>query len=155
MPVPPPPLLPHLRATWGQALSPVRGAFESLRTGSRRTTQRASHIRDAISVRRIFAVYLVALAPLIVFGLYNLGLQIHLALAGEIGEPLETWQTGVMKTLGLGFDPDSFVACLIHGALYFLPLLFAMIGLVASIIGVFSMRILERMDPAAALRNTT
>ena len=57
-----------LRATWGQALSPVRGAFESLRTGSRRTTQRASHVRDAISVRRIFAVYLVALAPLITLG---------------------------------------------------------------------------------------
>jgi K(+)-stimulated pyrophosphate-energized sodium pump len=30
-----------------------------------------------------------------------------------------------------------------------------MIGLVASLIGVFSMRILEKMNPAAALRNTT
>ena len=112
-----------LRATWGQARSSVRGAFDSLRTGSRRTTQRASHIRDAISVRRIFAVYLVALAPLIIFGLYNLGLQIHLAVAGE-AERLENWQTETMRARGLGaFDPDSVLACLVHGALYFLPLL--------------------------------
>ncbi|MEE9208027.1 MAG: sodium-translocating pyrophosphatase [Gemmatimonadota bacterium] len=34
-----------------------------------------------------------------------------------------------------------------------LPVLYAMIGLVASIIGVLSMRILERMNPASALRN--
>jgi len=36
-----------------------------------------------------------------------------------------------------------------------LPILYAMIGLVASVIGILSMRILEKMDPAAALRNTT
>jgi K(+)-stimulated pyrophosphate-energized sodium pump len=36
-----------------------------------------------------------------------------------------------------------------------LPILFAMIGLVASILGVISIRLLEKMGPAAALRNTT
>jgi len=36
-----------------------------------------------------------------------------------------------------------------------LPILFAMVGLVASILGVMSIRLLEKMDPAAALRNTT
>ncbi|MEN8143847.1 MAG: sodium-translocating pyrophosphatase [Gemmatimonadota bacterium] len=34
-----------------------------------------------------------------------------------------------------------------------LPVLYAMLGLVASIIGVLSMRVLERMNPASALRN--
>jgi K(+)-stimulated pyrophosphate-energized sodium pump len=36
-----------------------------------------------------------------------------------------------------------------------LPLLFVMIGLVASIVGVLSMSVLKRMSPAAALRNST
>jgi Na+-transporting NADH:ubiquinone oxidoreductase subunit B len=113
-----------LRATWGQALGSIRGAFDSLRTGSRRTTVRASHIRDAISVRRIFAVYLVALAPVIVFGLYNMGLQTHLAIAAG-AEPLDDWQSATMRALGLGaFDPGSVIACLLHGALYILPLVF-------------------------------
>lgn len=114
-----------LRATWRQVIDPISGAFESLRTGSGRTTERASHIRDAVSVRRIFAVYLVALVPLILFGLYNTGLQIHLAVAGG-AEPVDTWQTAVMRNLGFGaFDPGSVTASLVHGALYFLPLLLA------------------------------
>lgn len=112
-----------LRTTWTQALAPVRHAFDSLRSGSHRTTARASHIRDAISVRRIFAVYLVALMPLIVYGVYNLGRQIHLAAAGD-AELLDNWQTGLMQTLGFGaFDPASVLACLVHGGLYFLPML--------------------------------
>ena len=113
-----------LRATWAQAIDPVRSAFSSLAAGSHRVTGRASHIRDAISVRRIFAVYMVALAPLIVFGLYNTGLQIHLALAGEGVEPMANWQTATMGTLGLGgFDAGNFLSCFVHGGLYFLPLL--------------------------------
>ncbi|WP_166820620.1 NADH:ubiquinone reductase (Na(+)-transporting) subunit B [Thalassoroseus pseudoceratinae] len=31
------------------------------------------------------------------------------------------WQTAVMQSLGLSFEPGSFVSCLIYGALYFLP----------------------------------
>jgi Na+-transporting NADH:ubiquinone oxidoreductase subunit B len=114
-----------LRATWGQARASVARAFASLRTGSRATTARASHIRDAISVRRIFAVYIVALAPVTLFGLYNLGLQTHLAIAAG-AEPLANWQSAAMRALGLGaFDPGSVAACTLHGALYVLPLLFA------------------------------
>ncbi len=49
----------------------------------------------------------------------------------------------------VGDAPDRRLAALA------LPILFAMIGLVASLVGVFSMRLLEKMNPAAALRNTT
>jgi Na+-transporting NADH:ubiquinone oxidoreductase subunit B len=116
---------PTLRATREQALGPIRQAFHALATGSKQVTQRAAHIRDAVSVRRFFAVYLVALAPVIVFGLYNTGLQIHLALATAGVELQETWQTGAMQAMGLGFDAGSFLACFVHGALYFLPLVIA------------------------------
>ena len=42
-----------------------------------------------------------------------------------------------------------------NDSLMILPLLLAIIGFVASVIGVFSMRILKEGDPASALRNTT
>ena len=114
-----------LRATWRQVLGPVLDAVDSLRTGSRQVTARAAHVRDGISVRRIFVVYLVALAPLVLFGLYNCGLQIHLAVADGLA-PLEDWRTGLMRAAGLGaFDPGSIVANFVHGALYMGPLLAA------------------------------
>lgn len=133
-----------LRATREQALGPIRRAFHALAVGSEQVTQRAAHVRDAVSVRRFFAVYLVALAPLILFGLYNTGLQIHLALATEAGEPLETWQTALMQTLGLGLDPGSFTDSLVHGALYFLPLLIALY-LTARVIELL-FAVIRRMD---------
>ncbi|MGD8644275.1 MAG: RnfABCDGE type electron transport complex subunit D [Chromatiales bacterium] len=129
-----------LRATWHQVVDPVTEAFRALSTGSRSVTERASHIRDAVSVRRIFAVYLVALMPLILFGLYNTGLQIHLAIA-DGADPLENWRTDLMLALGFGeFDPDSIPAAFVHGALYFLPLLLAsylaalVVGLIFSVV---------------------
>ncbi len=116
---------PTLRATWAQVTGPVRGAFESLRTGSNRTTGRASHIRDAISVRRVFVVYVVALVPVLLFGLYNTGFQIHQAVA-DGAPPLDTWQTALARAVGGdGLDPGNLLACFVHGAAYFLPLLLA------------------------------
>jgi len=41
------------------------------------------------------------------------------------------------------------------GTLMFLPVLLAVVGLVSSIIGVFSMKLLKNSEPAAALRNST
>jgi len=114
-----------LRAPWRQVLGPVLDAVDSLRTGSRQVTGRAAHVRDGISVRRVFVVYLVALAPLVLFGLYNCGLQIHLAVADGMA-PLENWRTDLMRAAGLGaFDPGSIVANFVHGGLYLGPLLAA------------------------------
>jgi len=54
---------------------------------------------------------------------YNTGYQAHLAISkGAL--PLETWQTAAMKWLGLAFDPASLWACFVHGALYYVPVVF-------------------------------
>jgi Na+-transporting NADH:ubiquinone oxidoreductase subunit B len=53
---------------------------------------------------------------------YNTGYQANLAIAQ--GAPaLENWQTAVVAALGVGFSPDDLVACMLHGALYYLPVL--------------------------------
>jgi len=74
-------------------------------------------------------------------------------VAGMGADIFESYVGSVVATIVLGatvttISPDKRLAAIA------LPLLYAMIGLVASIVGVFSMRILERMNPAAALRNT-
>ncbi len=75
-------------------------------------------------------------------------------VAGMGADIFESYVGSIVATIVLGVTvatiaPDKRLAALA------LPILYAMIGLVASVIGVFSMRVLERMNPAAALRNTT
>ncbi len=83
-------------------------------------TRGASHVRDAADLKRIMIVVVVALVPCIYMAMYNTGLQIHRAVARGAA-PLDTWQTTAMEWLGLAFDPASVWACIVHGALYFLP----------------------------------
>ena len=54
--------------------------------------------------------------------LHNTGYQANLAIAAGAA-PLDTWQTGVMGALGLGFAPDDLLSCLVHGGLYYVPIL--------------------------------
>ena len=85
-------------------------------------TRQAPHVRDALDMKRLMMVVVIALAGCIYMALYNTGYQAHLAIAAGAA-PLDVWQTGVMEWLGLGFDPDDLWACLVHGALYYVPVL--------------------------------
>ncbi len=86
-------------------------------------TKGASHVRDGLDLKRMMMTVVVALIPAIFMAMYNTGYQAHLAISkGAL--PLETWQTDVMNWLGYGwFDPADMLACTIHGALYYLPVL--------------------------------
>ena len=66
----------------------------------------------------------VAVLPAVVLGVYNAGLQINAAVAR--GAPsLDRWQSRAMELLGFELAPESLIAGLLHGGLYFLPLLVA------------------------------
>lgn len=86
------------------------------------TTGKASHVRDANDLKRIMITVVVALVPAILVAMYNTGLQAHKAIAGG-ALPLDNWQTQAMQSLGFAFDPASILACFVHGALYYLPIL--------------------------------
>ncbi|HEX9302239.1 MAG TPA: NADH:ubiquinone reductase (Na(+)-transporting) subunit B, partial [Casimicrobiaceae bacterium] len=60
--------------------------------------------------------------PCVFMALYNTGLQANLALDPARVATLPGWRHDVMRALGVGYSPDSITACVIHGALYFLPL---------------------------------
>jgi Na+-transporting NADH:ubiquinone oxidoreductase subunit B len=81
-----------------------------------------SHVRDALDLKRMMTVVVISLAGCIYMALYNTGYQAHLAIS-KGAAPLGTWQTRVMELLGLGFDPANTWACIVHGALYFFPVL--------------------------------
>ena len=80
-----------------------------------------SHVRDGLDLKRMMVTVVVALAGCIYMAMYNTGYQANLAVArGAL--PLKTWQTAAVEVLGVGFGLDL-LACLIHGALYYVPVL--------------------------------
>jgi len=87
-----------------------------------KVTAGPSHVRDGLDLKRMMMTVVVALIPTILMALYNTGYQAHLAISRG-AEPLDRWQTAAMQALGLPFDPGSVLACMVHGALYFLPVL--------------------------------
>nr|WP_293275377.1 RnfABCDGE type electron transport complex subunit D [Nannocystis sp.] len=62
----------------------------------------------------------VALLPCVLFAVYNTGFQANNAIAHG-ASALANWRTWLYTALGFAFDPTSILACMIHGALYFLP----------------------------------
>ena len=83
-------------------------------------TKASSHVRDAIDLKRMMITVVVALLPCVLFAMYNTGFQANYAIAHG-ASALANWQTSLFQMLGFGFDPGSILACMIHGALYFLP----------------------------------
>jgi Na+-transporting NADH:ubiquinone oxidoreductase subunit B len=84
-------------------------------------TLRPSHIRDALDLKRLMSVVVVALLPCFAMAMYNTGYQAHLAMASKGISVVEGWRGSVMTALGLGYSPDDILSCFVHGALYFLP----------------------------------
>jgi Na+-transporting NADH:ubiquinone oxidoreductase subunit B len=86
-------------------------------------TKGASHVRDGLDLKRMMMTVVIALIPCVFMAMYNTGYQAHLAISrGAL--PLDTWQTVVAQWLGYGaWDPANMLACVVHGALYYLPVL--------------------------------
>ena len=85
-------------------------------------TAGASHVRDGLDVKRLMMTVVVALTGCVYMAIYNTGYQANLAI--RAGAPvLDTWQSAAVVALGWSFDPDQWLACVIHGALYYLPVL--------------------------------
>jgi Na+-transporting NADH:ubiquinone oxidoreductase subunit B len=82
----------------------------------------APHVRDALDMKRLMITVVIALAGCIYMALYNTGYQANLAIAAGAA-PLDVWQTRAMESMGLAFAPGDAWACLVHGALYFVPVL--------------------------------
>ncbi len=85
-------------------------------------TRNAPHIRDAIDLKRVMILVVFAATPAALYGAWNVGFQANTAMAALAVEAAPGWRGATLSLLGLGYDPASILACLVHGLLYFLPL---------------------------------
>ena len=95
-------------------------------------TGRASHVRDAMDLKRMMTTVVVALVPCILMAMWNTGYQTHLAMQDAGVTSAGGWRGAVIDGLGIGYSSGNVFACLVHGALYFIP-----IYLVTNIVGGF------------------
>ena len=82
----------------------------------------SSHVRDAIDLKRMMILVVIAALPCVFMAMLNTGLQANLAIDPAKTAALEGWRHDVIRALGVGYSADSPLANLTHGALYFLPL---------------------------------
>lgn len=102
-----------------------RGLFELLDRflySTPATTPGAPHIRDANNVQRVLNNFVIATLPCWLIGLWNLGQQTRFAMLQTGMQAAPGWRGWVLSALGVGYDPASIGACLLHGLLYFLPI---------------------------------
>ena len=112
---------PFLRGGKLHRLYPLFEAADSFLYAPRSTTTGRTHVRDGIDLKRIMFMVIVALIPATLMAIYNTGFQIHATIESG-GAALDSWQTFVFRWLGFEPVTSSFVACFVHGALYFLPI---------------------------------
>jgi Na+-transporting NADH:ubiquinone oxidoreductase subunit B len=84
-------------------------------------TRHAPHVRDGMDLKRMMITVVVALLPIVGFALYNTGYQALYAIsAGAV--PLDDVQMALWQWVGLPFDHENPLVCVIFGAFYFLPI---------------------------------
>lgn len=105
-----------------EKLYPLYEMFDTMAFTPGNVTRTASHVRDGLDLKRMMFTVVIALQPIMLFGMYNVGLQASRAIA-QGATPLDNWQTWVYTSLlGLSFDPSGYVGNFVYGALYFIPL---------------------------------
>jgi Na(+)-translocating NADH:ubiquinone oxidoreductase B subunit len=87
-------------------------------------TKTASHVRDGLDLKRMMFTVVIALIPCMLFAIYNTGYQAQWAIAhGAV--PLDNWRSDLLTFAGFNFTSTHPIFCLIHGALYYLPIFIA------------------------------
>ena len=98
---------------------PIYEMVESILYTPKNVTTAAPHARSYTDMKRIMTYVVLATVPAIMFGLYNVGLQVNSAIEiyGASG-----WRAWIINLFGIGFNPDNVFANFVHGALYFIPI---------------------------------
>jgi Na+-transporting NADH:ubiquinone oxidoreductase subunit B len=104
-----------------EKLRPLFDAADTFLFTTGKVTERASHVRDVIDLKRVMIIVVYALVPCVFMALYNTGLQANIALAKAGITSLGGWRGSILSAIGVSLNPDSVIDCIVHGALYFFP----------------------------------
>ncbi len=123
----------HLRNMldrWGEAFRPGRRweawqplyeAVDTIFYTPGKVTRGASHLRDGVDLKRIMIMVWLATFPAMFWGMYNVGHRANTLLAAGNVTPTSGWRHQLLELLS-AYDPASIVSCLLHGAVWFLPI---------------------------------
>ncbi|TWU45741.1 Na(+)-translocating NADH-quinone reductase subunit B [Novipirellula aureliae] len=87
-------------------------------------TTGSTHVRDAIDLKRMMTTVVVALIPVTLFGMWNVGYLANSAYQEMTAVGMDasgSWQYWVHETLGFGHDPGNFLDNFLLGAIHFIP----------------------------------
>ena len=104
-----------------ERLYPMYEAHDTLLFTPGQVTHGPSHVRDTLDLKRMMVTVVLALIPCILVAMYNTGYQANIALAD--GASALGWRGWVMDVIGFGYNEINPLACMFHGALYYVPIL--------------------------------
>lgn len=100
----------------------MKGYLRSLVVAHGRSTKGKVHVRDAIDVKRTMTLVGLCLLPAILFGLYNLGLQAQIAVAGGLATP-DVWQLVPFNLLFGGLtEQTGLIGLFLYGISFYIPI---------------------------------
>ena len=105
-----------------ERLYPLWEAIDTALYTTPKVTRGAAHVRDALDLKRMMIIVVIATLPCVLMAMFNTGLQANLGLDPAKVDTLEGWRHAVIRLLGTGYSPQSWTANIVHGSLYFLPL---------------------------------
>ncbi|MCB9639695.1 MAG: NADH:ubiquinone reductase (Na(+)-transporting) subunit B [Myxococcales bacterium] len=106
-----------------EKLYPVYEMHDTILYTPGQVTQGNTHVRDALDLKRMMITVVIALLPCFLMAFYNTGYQANLAIAKYGAKPLAVWQTQIFQWLGFVPGSMKFLAHVVYGGLFFLPVL--------------------------------
>lgn len=103
-----------------EKLYPVYEAIDTFAFTPDTVTENDAHVRDNIDLKRTMITVVVAMLPCILMALYNTGYQANLILASGKFQAIG-WRHDLLTALGISHDPNSLIANVLYGSLFFVP----------------------------------
>lgn len=79
-----------------------------------------THVRDGLDLKRTMIFVVLSLLPCIYMALWNTGYQANFQIANG-ASPTADWHESIFQMTGLSHDPSSWIANMVLGAIFFLP----------------------------------
>ena len=83
-------------------------------------TRGTTHVRDGNDLKRTMTFVVIATACCILMAMYNTGYQANIAMEAMGLDKIDGWRSIPMMVFG--YNPMNPFSCMVHGALYFLPI---------------------------------
>ena len=96
--------------------------FDTMLYSPPSTTRATAHVRDGLDLKRVMMTVWFAALPALFFGMINVGYQANLQISEFGYNPIPGWRTDLVAML-VGFDHTNWIANLLHGAVFYVPIL--------------------------------